>query len=98
MCYNSTVNNRLYERCLRIVYSNKKSCFKEPLETDKSVPIHIKNLETLAIEVTVGTSLVSSENHFESYIKKKNLHTYLDKLGKRCKSINKSTQAQFHDI
>ena len=49
-------------------------------------------------KVTVGTSLVSSENHFESYIKKNNYHTYLDKVGKRCKSIGKSTQGQFYGI
>ena len=49
-------------------------------------------------KLTVGTSLASSENHFESYIKKKNLHTYLDQLGKRCRSIGKSTKAQFYGI
>ena len=46
-----TVNNKinkLIERCLRIFYNDKKSSFKELLETDKSVPTHIKNLQVLA--------------------------------------------------
>ena len=54
MCHSRTVNNKinkLHERCLRIVYNDKKSSFKELLETDKSVPIHIRNLQILATEV-----------------------------------------------
>ena len=50
-----TVNskiNKLHERCLRIVYNDKKLSFKELLETDKSVPIHIKNLQVLATEMS----------------------------------------------
>ena len=34
-----------------IVYNNKKASFKELLETDKSIPIHIKNLQVLATEM-----------------------------------------------
>ena len=54
MCHSRTVNNKinkLHERCLRIVYNDKKSSIKELLETDKSVPIHIKNLQVLATEM-----------------------------------------------
>ena len=43
--------DKLHERCLRIVYNDKKSSFKELLETDKSVPIHIKSLQVLATEM-----------------------------------------------
>ena len=53
MCHNRTVTskiNELHKRCLRITY-NKKSSFKELLETDKSVLIHIKNLQVLATEM-----------------------------------------------
>ena len=42
---------KLHERCLRTVCNDKKSSFKELLETDKSVPIHIKNLQVLATEM-----------------------------------------------
>ena len=56
MCYSRTVNrkiNNLHERCLRIVYTDKNSSFKELLETDMKlyVPIHIKNLQVLATEM-----------------------------------------------
>ena len=40
--------NQLQERCLCIVYSDKKSSFEKLLETDRSVPIHIRNLWILA--------------------------------------------------
>ena len=54
MCHSRIVNskiNKLRKRCLRIVDNDKKSPFKELLETDKSVPIHIKNLQVLATEM-----------------------------------------------
>ena len=40
----------MHERCLRIVYSDKTPCFEKHLETDRSVPIHIRNLQILATE------------------------------------------------
>ena len=54
VCHSRTVNskiNKLHERCLHIVYNDKKSSFKELLETHKSVPVHIKNLQVLATEM-----------------------------------------------
>ena len=51
MCHSRTVNNKinkLRERCLRIVYHDNKSSFKEILETNKSALMHIKNLQVLA--------------------------------------------------
>ena len=42
MCHSRTVNskiNKTHERCLRIVYDDNKSSFKELLETDKSLQI-----------------------------------------------------------
>ena len=49
-----TVNNKLkklYERCLLTVCNDKKSSLKELLEIDKSVPIHISNLQVLATKM-----------------------------------------------
>ena len=43
--------NHLHERCLRIVHSDKTSSFEKLLETDRSVPIHIRNLQILATEI-----------------------------------------------
>ena len=43
--------NRLQERCLRIIYSNKHSNFDKLLNKDNSVSIHYKNIHALAIEL-----------------------------------------------
>ena len=50
MCHSRTVN-KLHKICLRIVYNDKKSSFKELLETDKSVSRHYKNLQVVATEM-----------------------------------------------
>ena len=53
MCHNLTNNkiNRLHERCLRLIYNDQKSSFKDLLEKDGSVFIHHRNLRTLAVEL-----------------------------------------------
>ena len=54
MCHNRTNNNkinRLHERCLRLIYNDKKTTFDDLLKKDGSVSIHYKNLRTLAIEL-----------------------------------------------
>ena len=54
MCPSRTVNNkinRLYERCLCIVHSEKTSSSEKLLEKDESVIIHTRNLQTLATEI-----------------------------------------------
>ena len=54
MCSSRTVNsqkNKLRERCLWVFSNDKKSSFKELLETGKFVSIHIKNLQVLATEM-----------------------------------------------
>ena len=54
MCHSRTNNskiNRLYERCLRIVYNDKQSSFNELLEKDGSVSIHMRNIQILATEM-----------------------------------------------
>ena len=43
--------NRLHERCLRIIYSDKNSSFEELLEKDNSVSIHHRNIHRLSIEM-----------------------------------------------
>lgn len=68
--------NRLRERCLQIIYSNKKSTFIELLKIDFA-SIHKKNLRLLAIEVfkfKIGLVLVlckemvpqNRQNRYES--------------------------------
>ena len=54
ICSNRSLNtkiNRLHERCLRIVYNDKKSNFNELLVKDGSVSIHHQNLQKLAVEM-----------------------------------------------
>ena len=43
--------NRLYEKCLCIVRSEKTSSFKELLDKDRSVTIHTRNLPVLVTEM-----------------------------------------------
>ena len=43
--------NRLHGRCLHIVFSDNRSSIEDLLDKDKSVSVHFKNLETLALEM-----------------------------------------------
>ena len=64
MCHSRTLNNkinRLHERCLRIIYSDKISTFKELLEKDNSASIHYRNIQALAIEMYKVANGVSPE-------------------------------------
>ena len=54
MCHGRANNdkiNRLHERCLRIMYSDKQSSFETLLEKDDSVSVHNQNLQILATEM-----------------------------------------------
>ena len=54
MCHSRANNgkiNRLHERCLRIIYSDKQSSFETLLEKDGSVSVHNRNLQILAAEI-----------------------------------------------
>ena len=54
MCHNHTKNNkinRLHERCLSLMYNDKKSSFEQLLEIDSSVSVHDRNLRALATEM-----------------------------------------------
>ena len=54
ICHNRSNNrkvNMLHERCLRIIYNDKQSSFTELLNKGNSVPIHIRNIQRLAIEM-----------------------------------------------
>ena len=54
MCHNRTKNNkinRLHERCLCVIYNDKKPSFEQLLEIDSSVSVHGRNLRALATEM-----------------------------------------------
>ena len=50
-CKNNSKIKHLHERCLRLIYSDKKSSYENFLEKDKSASIHHKNIQALAIEI-----------------------------------------------
>ena len=51
--HNRTNNkiNKFHARCLRLIYSDRKSPFEELLEKDNSVSIHHRNFRVLAVEI-----------------------------------------------
>ena len=49
-CLNNKIN-RLYEKCLRIIYNDKIPNFEELLNKDNSVFIHHNNIHALVIEM-----------------------------------------------
>ena len=54
MMYSRFINNkinRVYERALMIVYKGKFSSFKNFLEKDEAVKIHVKNPQVLVTEM-----------------------------------------------
>ena len=67
MCYSRKNNNkinRLHERCLRIIYDDKRSPFNAFMEKDGSVSIHERNIKILATEMfKVSKNLVSPQMH-----------------------------------
>ena len=48
---NNTNINNLHERCLRLIYSYKKSSYQELLEKEGSVSIHHRNIKALVTEI-----------------------------------------------
>ena len=51
----------MHERCLWIVYNNKKSNFNELLVKDGSVSIHHQNLQKLGVEMFKVSRVLSPE-------------------------------------
>ena len=73
MFHSRTMNNKinhLHERCLRIVCSDKTSSFEKSLETDRSVPIHIRNLQILVTEFFKESKDLSPTNFNEIFSKR----------------------------
>ena len=53
MCHSRAKNNKIrcHERCLRLIYNDKRSPFKELLGKDSSVSLHKRNLRALVIKM-----------------------------------------------
>ena len=95
MCHswkNNRKINRLYERCLKIIYNVKQSSFIKLPEKVNSVSIHQRNLQTLAIEmlkVSHGLSPVLMNDIFkllgeQTYNLRKLSQFYRPKLHIQC--------------
>ena len=79
MCHNRTINNsinRLHERCLRIVYNDKKSSFQELLDKDKGVTIDVKNIRALAVEMFKMSNKYSTSLMSEIFDKQNNVYDF----------------------
>ena len=78
MCHSRTNKrkiDRLHERCLRIIYNNKQSSFRELLEKDSSVSIHGGNVQILATEMyKVSNNFLSP--HMNEIFEVRNEHPF----------------------
>ena len=63
MCHSRSINariNRIHEHALRIVYDDNNSSFNELLVKSRSVKIHHRNLQLIAIEIYKAFNNLSS--------------------------------------
>ena len=70
MCHSRENNNkinRLHERCLRIIYNDKRSSFNALLEKDGSVSIHERNIKILATEMFKVSKNFSASSNCELF-------------------------------
>ena len=95
MCHKRTYKNkinRLHERCLRLIYNDKRSSFVDLLEKDNTVSIRHKNLQALAIEILKVHTKTSPEIMQEIFLAKEqgnhNLRNQTDFVIPQVKSVN----------
>ena len=63
--------NSLHERALRMIYNDKNSNFEKLLEKDKSVSIHHRNLQALAVEIYKVKNDIASSSITSLFPKRK---------------------------
>ena len=66
--------NRLHERCLRIIYNDKRSNIEELLVKVNSVSIHQNNIHSLTIEMYREVNGISPETTTDVFQKRNNTH------------------------
>ena len=102
MCHNRKAHkqiNKIYERSLRIVYSDNTSSFQELLEKSDSVSIHGRNLQQLAIEIYKALNNLSSSLMSELFMIKKNKYSFRNEgalISNHPKSVNYGINSIFH--
>ena len=75
MLHSRKNNNKikhLHERCLRLIYSDKKSSYENLLEKDNSVSIDQKNIQVLAIEMVKVKQKLCPEITGDIFMERKN--------------------------
>ena len=78
MFHSRTINgkiNKLHERALRVVYSDRNSSFEELIERDKSFSVHERNLQKLAVEMYKAKNNISPipvQNLFQKAVPRSN--------------------------
>ena len=73
--------NHLYKKTLRIVYKDYISSFENILKRDKSVTIHHRNIQSLAIELFKVKQILSNSmlcNNFQTRLISSNLRSQTD--------------------
>ena len=100
MFHNRTNNNeinRIHERCLRLIYNDKRTSFEDLLKIDDSVSIHQKNVQTLAIEMYKVFKGLSPSVFSEIFPRTKKSHYELrhtsDFIIPRVKSVNYGSES-----
>ena len=99
MCHRTYNNkiNRLHEKCLPLIYNDKRSSFESLLEKDNSVSIHHKNLEALAMEMLKLYTKTSPEIMQETFLVKEqgnyNLRNQTDFVIPQVKSVNRGLES-----
>ena len=95
MCHNRTNNNKincLHERCLRLIYNDKKSSFENLLEKGGSVSVHHRNLRTLAVELFKVLKSLSLVIFADAFLVRKqsqyNMRNYSYFATPRAKTVN----------
>ena len=71
--YNNRKIGRLQVKCLRIIYNDKQSPFKDLLKKDSSLSIHERNVHILAAEMHKVSENVSSP-HMNEIFEVRNKH------------------------
>lgn len=93
VCHHRSVNNKLnllHERYLRIVYSDSGTSFEHLLNNDTTVPIHIKNVQSLSIEmlkISKNGSVPIVNEIFEKQNNAYNLRKPLEFLRRKIHSV-----------
>ena len=101
MCHNRTINNsinRLHERCLRIVYNDKKSSFQELLDKDKGITIDVKNIWALAVEMLKMSNKYSTSLMSEIFDKQNNVYDFRNRsefASRNVRSVFNGTESIF---